>query len=308
MSIDDMLLRLDAAARALGGTHWAIEALVALATVCGLVLWLSGARLLKPMIIVLGALCGAALGFIIGPMFGGLSAADAPHPAGAYGLVLGLPAGALIGAVLYRSATAVALGVALGAAAPLCAAGLLELHVRPTGEVLSAAPGAGGAFTPLWRAGPPAHLALADTLDFQLPRSLPAGLNADALAIPANLLPAADRAKEAIQTAAVKVEERLSAIPSQQRAVLVLSSLGGLALGIVIGLMAPAWAAGACAAMLGSALALGGGTWLSGSLGAPWAQSGGSLDRPPMQWLSIWAVAAALGLCFQGFWAWRKRG
>lgn len=295
MSIDDVFLRLDAAAKALAGAPWAIHALVSLATVCGLVLWLSGAKLLKPMIIILGGLAGAAAGFIVAPAFGAAAQAGAPNPAGAYGLLLGVPAGALVGAVLYRSATAVALGVALAAAAPLCTAGFMHLHVSPNGQIVSTATTAaaerGGTDS-----GP---IPLAEILDFQLPRSLPTDL-------PEQLQPAADRAKEAIHAAAANIEQRLAAIPGQQRALLVLSSLAGLALGIVIGLMAPAWAAGACAAMLGSALWLGGAAWLSSSLGAPWAQAGGALDRPPMQWLTIWAAAAVLGLCFQGFWAWRR--
>lgn len=297
LSIDDVFLRLDAAAKAVAGAPWALQGLVALATVCGLVLWLSGAKLLKPMIIILGALTGAAAGFIIGPAFPAAaeSAAGAPNPAGAYGLLLGIPAGALVGAVLYRSATAVALGVALAAAAPLCTAGFMHLHVSPSGQIVSLVPTAADTR----RGTESSPIPLAETLEFQLPRSLPTEL-------PEQLQPAADRAKEAIHAAAADIEQRLAAIPGQQRALLVLSSLAGLALGIVIGLMAPAWAAGACAAMLGSALWLAGATWLSGSLGAPWAQSGGALDRPPMQWLTIWAAAAVLGLCFQGFWAWRR--
>jgi hypothetical protein len=302
LSIDDVLLRLDAAAKELAGATWAMQALVALATVCGLILWLSGARLLKPMIIILGALTGAAAGFIIGPAFGAAAEAGTPNPAGAYGLLLGLPAGALVGAVLYRSATAVALGVALAAAAPLCTAGFMQLHVRPTGEVLSAA----SVVESDRRGAISSPIPLAETLEFQLPRSLPTELGSIPTAIPEQLQPAADRAKEAIHAAAAQIEERFAAVPSQQRAMLVLSSLAGLAVGIVMGLMAPAWAAGACAAMLGSALWLGGGTWLSSTLGAPWTQSGGALDRPPMQWVTIWAAAAVLGLCFQGFWAWRR--
>ena len=302
MSIDDVLLRLDAAAKAVAAAPWAIQALVALATVCGLVLWLSGAKLLKPMIIILGALTGAALGFVLGPAFGGASTPEAPDPSGAYGLLLGLPAGALVGAVLYRSATAVALGVALAAAAPLCAAGLLNLHVRPTGELLSTAT----VVESDRRGANSSPIALAETLEFQLPKSLPTDLLSSQVGLPDQLQPAAARAKDAIQSAATQLEQRLAAVPSQQRAVLVLSSLGGLALGIVIGLMAPSWAAGACAAMLGSALWLGGGTWLSSALGAPWAQTGGTLDRPPMQWLTIWSAAAVVGLCFQGFWVWRR--
>ncbi len=293
--MDDVFVRLDAAARAVAGAPWALQAIVALGTVCGLVLWLSGARLLKPMIIVLCALVCASIGFVIGPAFGGAAEGEVQSPAGAYGLLLGLPVGALLGAVLYRSATAVALGVALAAAAPLCTAGLLQLHVRPTGEVLSAAGESGGE-----RAG--GLMALAETLEFQLPRSLPSDASAAALQ------PVAEQAKEALQSAATRLEESFATVPSQQRALLVLSSLAGLAVGIVLGLMAPAWAAGACAAMLGSALWLGGATWLSCSLGAPFAQSGGVLDRPPMQWVSIWGAAAVLGLCFQGFWAWRKKG
>jgi len=308
VSIDDVLLRLDAAAKAVSGAPWAIQALVALATVCGLVLWLSGARLLKPMIIVLGALTGAALGFVLGPAFGGPAATDVPDTSGAYGLLLGVPAGALVGAVLYRSATAVALGVALAAAAPLCAAGLLQLHVRPTGEVLSVDSVIGSQVASAERRFAAPSLALVDTLDIQLPKSLPSELLSVPSAFPAQFQPVADRAKAAIQHAASDIEHRFGEVPSQQRAMLVLSSLAGLAVGIVIGLMAPAWAAGACAAMLGSALWLGGGVWLSSSLGAAWAQSGGAFDRSPMQWLTIWAGAAALGLCFQGFWAWRKRG
>jgi hypothetical protein len=290
VSIDDLFVRLDAAAKFVAAAPWAIHVLVALATVCGLILWLSGAKLLKHMMIALGAISCAAVGFVIGPAFAG------GESAGAYGLLIGLPAGALLGALLYKSATAVSLGVALAAAAPLCTAGFLQLHVRPTGEVLSAVTTSESSLIPL-----------AGTLDFQLPKSLPSDLGTGAAAIPESLQPAAEKAKEVIRNAASRIETELADVPAQHRAILVLSSLGGLAVGIVLGLMAPVWAAGACAAMLGSALWLGGGTWLSGSLGASWARSGGMLDRPPMQWLSIWGVAALTGLAFQGFWAWRKK-
>lgn len=305
MSIDDVFVRLDAAARAVAGAPWAVHALVSLATVCGLVLWLAGARVLRPMMIVLGALVFAGVGFVIGPALANsaeTAATSAPHPtAGAYGLLIGLPVGALVGVVLYRSATAVALGLALGAAAPLCAAGLLHLHVLPTGQVLSA------------RDARPMIAERAALVAFDepmvnapLPESLPIDWE-DALRLRERFAPAAGAAREAIEHTRKELTTRWEAVPTQHRAVLALSSLGGLALGIVLGLAAPAWAAGSCAAMLGSALWLAGGVWLSGSLGASWAGAGGPLDRTPMQWLTVWGFAAAAGLCAQCFFAWRKR-
>lgn len=300
MSIDDVLVRLDAAARAVAGAPWAVQALVCAATVCGLVLWLAGARVLKPMMIVLGALVFAVIGFVIGPAVSAAGGEGGPNVAGAYGLLIGLPVGALAGVVLYKSATAVALGLALAAAAPLCAAGLMHLHVLPTGQVLSAA----GARQNAERI---ALVAFDEpTINVPLPESLPIDLGA--LRMPDRLAPAADAARGAIERTREEIETRWDSVPSQHRAVLALSSLGGLALGIVLGLVAPTWAAGACAAMLGSALWLAGGVWLSGSLGASFARAGGPLDRTPLQWLAVWGIAAAVGLCVQCFLSWRKRG
>lgn len=306
MSIDDVCARLDAAARAVAGAPWAVQALVSAATVCGLVLWLGGARVLRPMMIVLGALVFAGIGFAVGPALAGAaepsSASSPPPTAGAYGLLVGLPVGALLGVVLYRSATAVSLGLALGAAAPLCAAGLLQLRVLPTGQVL----GAGDA-RPLV-AERAALVAVDDALlHAPLPDSLPIDWD-HAFRARERLAPAAEAARHALESAHAEIEVRWRAVPAQHRAVLALSALGGVALGIVLGLAVPAWAAGACASMLGSALWLAGGVWLSGSLGASWAGAGGPLDRTPLQWLTVWGVAAAAGLCVQGFFAWHRRG
>src|SRR5688572_30948890 len=91
----------------------------ALAT--GLVLWLIGRRVLKPMVVVLFALLGGAVGFVAVPltvMSGSVSVY--------VGLLVGAAVGSLLGVMLYRFSMAIGLGLVLGVAAPLTVAAVMS--------------------------------------------------------------------------------------------------------------------------------------------------------------------------------------
>lgn len=113
---------LDLMSRALEGLQslpWGVHALIALGMAAGLVLWLVGQRMLKPLLVMLIGLVGAMVGAMILPA-SGLSVW--------HGIGFGLVGGLLVGLLLYRSAMAVGFGLVLGAALPLIAASVLQFY------------------------------------------------------------------------------------------------------------------------------------------------------------------------------------
>ena len=98
----------------------------------GVVLWLAGARVLKPALALLGLLCGGASGALLFPMF---SAPGAPTPGNIDPAWIGLACGGILGLLAtllaYRTAIAVSLGVVCATLAFVATAGVLgvaQLH------------------------------------------------------------------------------------------------------------------------------------------------------------------------------------
>lgn len=101
---------LSSLARSLQALPLAVHALVALATIAGLVLWLVGRQVLRPVSTMLACAVGAVLGFILWPALAGPSAGS-PY----LGLAAGLAAGLVLGFALYRLTTAATLGAIMAA-------------------------------------------------------------------------------------------------------------------------------------------------------------------------------------------------
>lgn len=105
---------------ALQNLPWLVHIPVALALIAGLVLWLAGRRLLRPVTIMVGLGLGGLIGFLVLPI---------TMPGFALSPYLGLVAGAATGLttalLLYQVATAITFGSAIGAGCGVTAAAVL---------------------------------------------------------------------------------------------------------------------------------------------------------------------------------------
>lgn len=105
---------------ALANLPWLVQIPVALALVAGLVLWLAGRRLLRPVTIMVGLGLGGLIGFLVLPMaMPGF--ALSPY----LGLLAGAASGLSIALLLYQVATAITFGSAIGAGCGITAAAVL---------------------------------------------------------------------------------------------------------------------------------------------------------------------------------------
>lgn len=323
MPLDDLAQPLTAlhgvgdAVEQLRALPWVAHALAAGALATGIVLWLIGRRVLKPMVVVLCALLGGAIGFVALPMTP-LAGSVSVY----IGLLVGAAAGALLGALLYKFSMAIGLGLVLGVAAPLTVAAVMSFkadqHTPPpdaddTGAAIASEPDGdaeSGQF--------PARITeevirrQIDNLRKQLngdpPSELPAEESTEAAA-DATTEPPADTAalEDVMRSAAERVQAFAQAVGSdvatgwgqlspRHRLILTGSAGVGLALGIILGVVLPTWSAGMVTALLGAGVWLAAGSWLALAVAAPGSEH---LQRPAREWLVIWLAVAALGMVVQ---------
>lgn len=289
--------------RALEGLQslpWGIHAAVALAMAAGLVLWLAGQRVLKPMVVAAIALLGAALGGLLVPSTSWGAELTVWH-----GLAAGLVVGLLAGLLVFRSAMALGFGVVMGAALPLIAASVLQFYPIASPESSETMRDAEDAWHRVTAFGEE----LPDRVDPEgyrivaarwMDETEAAGLDG----VPENLRPAADRISEAWGTATTEARSHWESLPRSHQAVIGLSGVVGLAGGVVAGLAMPAWASAMVTALFGAAIWLPAFVWLSNAMGAPWRSQ---FDRSPGAWLAIWAAVALAGMVVQWSGVFKKR-
>lgn len=321
MPLDDLAQPLTAlhgvgdAVEQLRALPWAAHALAAGALATGIVLWLIGRRVLKPMVVVLCALLGGAVGFVALPMTP-LAGSVSVY----IGLLVGAAAGALLGALLYKFSMAIGLGLVLGVAAPLTVAAVMSFkadqHAAPpppgtddTGDAIAGEPDGDAESDQL-----PARITeevirrQIDNLRKQLNGEPPAEEPTE-IAEDATGEPPADTAalEDVMRSAAERVQAFAQAVGSdvatgwgqlspRHRLVLTGSAGVGLALGIILGVVLPTWSAGMVTALLGAGVWLAAGSWLALAVAAPGSEH---LQRPAREWLVIWLAVAALGMVVQ---------
>jgi hypothetical protein len=207
-----------------------------------------------------------------------------------------LVVGALMGVVLYRFAMATSFGVVLAVAVPLSAA--IALRVPES----DAAP----------QQGPPTMSShqdeeLARTIETLRQSVTPDRPEADNAPAPEatdrqRVAAAVNSATQHVRTFLEALDQQLKArwdlLPTSHRLILGGSTAVGLALGVVLGLLLPRWAAGAVTAMFGAAVWLPCSLWFWTALGLPGA---GSLDHRPDLCLLVWAAASVTGMAVQWY-------
>lgn len=109
---------------------WPVMALAAVAVVVGLILWLSGGKLLRPASVLGAAITGGFLGWSLLPRVLPQIVENVPTPM--IGLAGGVAAGAGLGLALYRLTVAALSGATLAGAGLVAAAFLLPPAAEPT--------------------------------------------------------------------------------------------------------------------------------------------------------------------------------
>ncbi len=350
---------LPSVSNALQASPWSLHALMLLALVGGVVLWLVGRQVLRPTTIFLSAVSGAILGFVLWPVFAGESGVS-PYVGMAVGLALGL----LLGFALYRVTTAAAFGGMVAAAFSLLTATGFHLASNPPrlhaatslalqepaepGD-LPAPPGSGlggGDEQPVVL--PPDMPDEPPLIDPDVPtppppaRKRPSATPAPAPGTPGATKPSAKApsvstparpsaakpntpsAREQAQTprdplatdrpdapelsstaarardVAVAIRaaaaDRWQSTPAGERLWIMCAGVVGAGLGILLGILMPAWAAATVTSFTGSAVALPSAAWLMVATNLP-GQS--MLNLSPLGWTVVWVSVAVLGLVIQ---------
>lgn len=274
-----------------GGTAPLIAAVAA-----GLILWLSGARLVKPVFLLLGLAIGGFLGATLVPLTG-LTPFDISSftvSPGLAGLTIGAVLGALVSLALFR------LVITISAALTFAAAGLMGamvfLHFNPTTNADTT-----DQETALVESGESLANSLGDTVnrdaaeraidlfdDGEKPL-----LTEDAKQ---DILDAAERSRAFIKQVSESITAELEQRPTRDKAIAFGSLLGGLMLGLLVGITLPNRAAALVTALFGSAI------WISASAALVSAKNGAlpnALDRSAVVWAAAWILATLAGLIVQ---------
>ena len=307
---------------------------VGVALVVGLMLWAFGGKVVKPAFAVLGFVAGGLIGMMLAPALGiedafGLEATTLAMLGGGIG-------GVFLAAMLFRlamTATAtIALG-SLGLMAGLVAAPHLELEPPDAlASFVGDAPGdnaeqdelAAWADQPLpdgsralLTGGRPRAVVASDPVPLGLAH--PDALAADssgadgqqASASQPRGAEALDAFAEEASAFAAEASRRVSAFATQlwdatkvafaelearERYTVGVFTLGGAALGLLLGSLAPRKAASLVTALFGSAVWMAALVWTMLALQLPGTDL---LDQPPVNWAMGWGIVALVGMVYQ---------
>lgn len=276
----------------------------------GLALWLFGGRLVKPLFALVGIALGGVVGLIVLPALGLEEVGGAP------GSLVGMGVGALIGMVI--SLVLLKVAIIFVAGLGFAAAGFLgaTLYLE---------------YNPLPDEAPPAFVVEDDTprdpsgqLLFknpltgenmtveQLTRSLreadsilgggPGGDGGGDETATENqdqserFAAIAARCRAVVMQAADTVKSHWNALSSRERLVVLGSTFGSMALGMLIGFFMPKKSTAVITALGGSAIWLVAGVWL---VDAFLPSLGSVTTQPPEIWAVVWGIVFLLGMTVQ---------
>ncbi len=270
----------EARAAASGG-QWTPVALAVGVAVAGLVMWLFGAGIVRPLVRLITVLAAGFVGYALFPRLG----LDAPQWLGAVG---GGFAGLILSGLVFRATTALLLAATLALAAPAAVSvfGGIDLRESPARAVLSA----------------PQVRAEGDAAAAERAREREAR-RAESDAPGAERQDLWRRTGEVVgragYAAAGVIDEWRAwwlGLDAQRQTSLLLAALAAGALGLAAGVLFPTMAATVATAGLGAAAWMWAGTWLAFAMSAPKREM---LPAQPSTWLMLWGGIALLGAIIQ---------
>jgi ElaB/YqjD/DUF883 family membrane-anchored ribosome-binding protein len=249
----------------------AAHILVAATLGVGLVMWLFGQRLLRPMFGALGAVTGSLMGFFLAPALLPPSVFDVPSPylGAAVAGILGL----VVGVLIFRFAVGIGMALVSGLAALLITGTLINTQLLHQAAVVGASL--------------PPHEALM------------AAANRNSFTandLPQATRPVGTRVREFLGERVDQLAESWKQTPHQEQVRLTVASVVGTMVGLLLGLLMPRRSAAACTALLGAAIWLPALGWILHALEVPGRRF---LDMGTMVWLMIWGGIAFLGFALQ---------
>ncbi len=282
--------------------------------VAGIVLWLFGGRVLKPMFVLSGAAAGGFAGVVLVPLTGlpEITIAGVALGPGLLGLVVGAIVGALVAVGLFRVMITLSSGFVFAVAGTLI--GLVYLQHAPadSGDVTVAGIVEG--------AEEETRDALRDSTDAarreagEAIRGLTESLAGDAVEAGADeaasgLLSDEDteQIKEHVRNAAEQSKAFLGSVRDaasaewdnrtpRERVIILGSSVAGLLVGLIGGVIFPRRATALITALLGGAIGLGAGVALLRSLAGLGPDA---LAFSPQTWAIVWIGTAVIGVSLQ---------
>lgn len=347
---------------ALQSLPWLVNVPVALALIAGLILWLAGRRLIRPVTILVGLGLGGLVGFLVLPI---LMPGFALSPY--LGLAAGAAGGLTVALLLYQVATAITFGSAIGAGCGVMAAAILgtALTLPASAQMDEPEPvenpgQLGGGEQPTYVPPSPTPDWNPQVETLPEPDNGPEGADVEnpgvirgkpvvvkpkpAVPLRVTKVPAAkpqksggktagpesstaakhlhdadglvsDEARDAAENAAAKVgsfwgaarsawSEWWDSVPARNRPWIIGSTLAGVTVGTVLGLLLPAWSAGAVTALAGSAIWLPCALWLGTAWGVPGFVGRGGASLTGLStggWIAVWLVVAVIGVACQWY-------
>ncbi len=266
----------------------------------GLMLWLFGAQIVKPVFFVFGLAIGAFVGTTVLPLTGlpAFQIGGVTITPGITGLIVGAIIGSLVMLAMFRMVIAFTSAIAFAAAGLLGA--MVFLHFNPTTDTTltpteSSIVESGDAATNAFNSG--ADSAAREAAERSV-NMLNSGSNQPLIdeETKNHILDAAERSRAFITRVVDTVKADLDARPARDKMIAFSSMFAGLALGLLIGVVMPTRASALVTSLTGSAAWIGAGTAL---LTARNGEIPEFLDQSAVVWAIVWIIIAILGLFVQ---------
>jgi len=270
-----------------------------MALMAGLLLWLVGSRVIKPVFFLFGLAIGAFVGTTIIPLTGlpSFDIGGITLTPGVTGLLAGGILGSLVSLAMFRLVIAMTSAMAFAAAGVLAA--MIFLHFNPTIST-----------------GDPSEteIALAESADSLagITTSLNEEISRQAAEQAVNLLgddgeildddtkqqlkDAATRSKEFVEHMYNTIKADLDSRPTRDKLIALSSGFAGLAFGLLVGVMMPKRTTALVTSLFGSAVCMAATTAL---LTARTGARPGFMNQSAVIWAVAWIVLTVLGLMVQ---------
>ncbi len=267
---------------------WSVHGVVALALLAGIVVWVFGRRLFRPMLVIAALILGAAVGFVAG--------AAIPHDWSIlWPVVIGAAVAGLISIIAYRFVMALLLALSLGLAAPLGFFTYAELTGMYEGQAASPISDEELFLPELQK-----QRENLDRIDRAAEKLLERAKNrqdAGEEAEGEGEQPAwRQRLEDTVGFVLETAAQNWNDAPGSQKWMTILFAAGGVIGGIVFGVLIPTLSASVVTSLAGALIILTSGYWLA-------TRSGMSLDSIAPQsaamTLALWLGVAVIGLFIQ---------